>query len=264
MERRTFVLFAAASLSACNRYTPDDPAGGEDLGTAEEAIDASETSTDAAALVAVVAPGSINATAHGAAADAAAKVSCPGGGEVTATTSGAVVTYHFEACTLPYGLVRVTGDLVATYSPHGASLDIALDADDLAIDGAIIDLDVDATLTVDNVGDRVLEVTSDIEGTGRLGREIHHAGDFTARYAAEGDCVGVDGAWSTEGGDYTTATSVSGFERCAAQCPSAGAHIELSLPSRTVTLAFDGSEVVSWSSTRGTEGTITLPYCEPT
>ncbi|WP_437569962.1 hypothetical protein [Sorangium sp. So ce542] len=49
-------------------------------------------------------------------------------------------------------------------------------------------------------------------------------------------------------------------DRCAAQCPAAGGTVEHAggLSGVTITIAFDGSDSATWSSSRGRSGTLDL------
>lgn len=230
---------------------------------AEEAIDSSMISEDEAALfasvsgAAAVAPGVLPATPDDAAGQIATHLPDAYPACVTVTRSGASVTVVFDSCIGPRGLAILDGTVVFTVTAASdTSMTVTATSTDLILNNASIQLDATATFTSVG-GTRSIAVSSRTSGTGALGNELVHTGDYTVAWDAS--CASVDGSWSTSINEQGRSTTAS-LERCEGSCATGtitrdtfnGTHIEV---------VFDGSGVATWTSSTGRSGTVNL-LCE--
>lgn len=254
-------LLLATSLVACMR------GDGDDLDSAESALDSQE-SVEAEGTVMMAAIDGADMATLGAATSAQVAVSiaaninarfAPSGCAV-ATATGATVAVTYDDCTGPYGLVHVTGELdlaiaVAldgTISVHGT-------ATDLSVDRAAIDFDADATLSVRGTAHQ-LAVHSQGTGTGRRGATLDHAGDYTISWDPTAQCGALAGTWSVEltgaGGSAHRENTVD-LERCVDACAT-GSIVHTGAGGATLTITLDGTELAAWSTSGGRSGTVAL------
>lgn len=259
---RSIVLAAIAllSLPACLVLDAEDRA--DDAALAEEASDSLETGEVEAALLIASTEAAGAATSAEEAAEAAAGAAgarFQPAGCATAEVQGTTVTYTLDDCAGPFGIARIDGTVQVSYSVAADGLHATLAGDGVSARGATLELDAEAVHAVSG-GARTLRVTTAGAAVGPRGRSIERDGSYTARWDAEGSCFSLDGAWSTRAGSRTWSTAVSGFERCAARCPAAGGTVEHTggLSGVTITIAFDGSDSATWSSSRGRSGTLDL------
>jgi hypothetical protein len=185
---------------------------------------------------------------------------------VTSTQQLNIVTYKLTDCTGPYGLLHVSGSVVVTYTVDASGVHAAAVANGLAINGATMNLDSQATYTVNGTAKKLMVATQG-SGTGALGNAIVRNGSYTLSWDDASQCGALDGAWSTKIGPQnnsdTWSTSISGYAQCKAHCPSSGALSHTGGISKvTVTVTFDGSANARWATSRGRSGTIAL-FCAP-
>jgi hypothetical protein len=181
---------------------------------------------------------------------------------VTSTQQLNLVTYRLADCTGPYGLVHVSGTVVVTYTVDGSGVHAAAVANGLAVNGATMNLDSQATYTVNGTAKKLMVATNG-SGTGALGNSITRAGSYTLSWDEASNCGALDGAWSTKINSDTWSTSIAGYAQCKAHCPSSGTLAHTGGISKvTYTVTFDGSANARWATSRGRSGTIAL-FCAP-
>jgi hypothetical protein len=191
-----------------------------------------------------------------------AKTNWQPAGCVTATENQNVVTYALNDCTGPYGLVHVTGTVVATFSADSAGIHAELQTNNLHINGATMTLDSKADYTVNGPA-KSLTVNTDGSGTGSFGNTITRSGKYTLTWNDATACATLDGAWSTGIDNATWSTSISNYAQCVAHCPTSGVLSHTGgLSKVTWTVTFDGSAQAKWTSSRGPSGTFGL-LCLP-
>ncbi len=193
-----------------------------------------------------------------AAADGAERFWQPSGC-LTATIDGRTVTYALDDCSGPYGLVHVTGTVVVTYTVQGEGIGYESTADDLDIDGAIVDIDGQGVYN--RAGTRH-EIVGSIAGSGvgPRGNEFSRQGTRTIAWDSETECFALDGVWMTDVEGYRWTTTVEGYEKCADACPVAGADVRWESERGALSVSFDGSDVASWETDAGRSGTVDL-FC---
>ncbi|MGK3975115.1 hypothetical protein WMF38_25825 [Sorangium sp. So ce118] len=259
---RSIVLAAIALLSLPACVVRDAQDRVDDAAIAEEASDSLDMGEVEAALLIASTDAAGAATRAEEAAEAAA--SAAGArfqptGCATAEVQGTTVTYTLNGCAGPFGIARIDGTVQVSYSVAADGLHATLVGDGVSARGATLELAAEAVHAVSG-STKTLTITTAGAAVGPRGRSIEREGSYTARWDPEGSCFSLDGTWSTHAGSRTWSTEVSGFERCAAQCPAAGGTVEHAggLSGVTVTIAFDGSDSAAWSSSRGRSGTLDL------
>jgi len=245
----------AFGMGACGRVDADEAA-------ANEATDSMEVTQSEGALVTSAVQDDTTASLN--AADLAAAAAARGAtrfhpaGCATVSISGTTLTYVLTDCTGRFGLVRVTGTLVAVLSDGSEGLHIAVRGQGLKVNRATIDLDATAVLS-DDAGKRKLVVTTDGSGVGPRGNSFTRTGSYTIERDLTTACVSLDGQWALQVGARTRTTSVTGLERCDNMCPAAGGQIvHTGFLGRTITVTLDGSAVAHWESSTGRSGTVDL------
>jgi hypothetical protein len=247
-----FLVPVLFSLVACT--ATDD----SDVELVEESVDSAISGQSEAAIVATLADGATATTTAAAAAKIAANANLQPAGCATVTTSGATTTVAIAGCSGARGLVNVTGTIAVTITAATASsVSLTATSSDLQINGASLDLAVDATYTASGASSS-LAVTSSSSGVGARGHAIVHTGDYTATWDA--NCATVDGSWATANETARRSLDVS-VSRCRTTCPI-GAVTRTRLDGSTIAITFDGTSTASWSSSRRGAGTVSLD-CTP-
>lgn len=219
------VLLTGAALGGCGALQQ----GLSNLNDSAVALDSTEAASQTAALAYVaVEPlaAAPPATAQEAATRAAAGAKAAFGGSacVTAAVDAADATkvvYTLTSCTGPFGLVRASGKLAATYSKSGSQFTVALaSVEPLKIGAGQLTLAATVT-TTDLANQRSVNVSSTSTAVGQLGRAIAHAGSYNAAWD-QGQCLTLNGSFSTTDNGVQSATTVSEYRRCQGQCPQKG------------------------------------------
>lgn len=260
MRLLSSVVVGSVLVTAAVGCKRNEGGGGGERVLAEEAIESSAASEDEAALFASVAgaaqfaPGVVAATPDDAAGQIASHLPDAYPACVTVTRSGLSVSVVFDGCIGPLGLTLLDGTVVFTVvSVSDTSLTVDANATDFILNGARLDLD--ATGTFSSVGGtRSIAVSSRTSGTGALGNEFTHTGDYTASWDAT--CASIDGSWSTAIDESARSTTAS-LERCEGSCPT-GTISRDTFDGRTIDVTFDGTSTVRWTSSTGRSGTIEL------
>lgn len=178
----------------------------------------------------------------------------------TATRSGANITVTLTDCTGPRGLLHVSGtiDLVVAVDATG-TISVTGHSDDLMVNRANLTFDVSATYGVSGTN-HTLTVQTQGQGTGPLGNEIDHNGNYTITWDTSSQCGSIAGDWSTEfsnGVQSATRSNEVNLMRCAGGCPT-GSIVHTFLRGQTLTVTFDGTNVAQWQTSGGRSGTVNL------
>jgi len=237
--------------------------------SAESAVDSAESaSTEGDVMMAAVddsdggaAPTAI--TADSVTAKIAANISArySPSGCATVTPSATSIKTVYTDCTGPRGLVHVSGelDLAVSVSTAGA-ITVHGTGTALQANGATLDVDATGTYTITGTNHSIA-VTTKGTGTGPLGRNIDHDGNYTINWDTASQCHSIDGVWSTDIGLHNRSNTVK-TSRCAGGCPT-GSVVHQFLGTRSLTITFDGSATAAWTlaggaSAAGTSGTVKL------
>jgi hypothetical protein len=237
-----------------------------DLDSAAAAIDSSNSVESEGNVMAAVSDGADTASLTGPTADQVAAyiaanitVRFNPSGCGTAVATGANVVIHFNDCTGPRGLLHVTGELDLAVSVDTAGIHIHGTATGLEVNSATLDIDSTATYSVSGTT-KSLAVMTTGTGTGALGNDIDHTGDYTITWDTTTQCASLDGSWSTTLSNTTASATRSNqvnVMRCAGGCPT-GTVVHTGLRGFTLTINFDGTSVADWSTSTGKSGTFNL------
>lgn len=265
---RLLTFATLVPLAACGL----DAAEPEELSTEAQALVTDVSDSDDSVLFVAgmaafpalsLAPGQMTlAAAVGAQAGAGAHLQPPGC--LTTETVGNVVTYTFDACTGPWGLVELSGQEVATFSPGGApgAVDVEMHSVGLTANGIAIDHQADVALSFQG-GSRTIEWSGSYSGTTANGRAIEHTSELTF-VRGEDECTNLDGTTHTSIGLRGLDVVYDGMSRCGPRgvCP-VGTVIATGQKSQvTVTLTFDGTNQVVATGENGGQKTFTVA-CTP-
>lgn len=183
-------------------------------------------------------------------------------GCVTATRNLNVVTYVMVDCTGPYGLVKVSGTMVVTYTRQAdGSIKADAQGTGLKVNEGTLDLSAVAIYSKNAAGLETAVVETHGTGTGKRGNTGVRVGNYVVTRDQAASCVTLDGQWSTawNGSKATSSTEVSGLKKCAASCPASGGLItHTGVLGKVLTVTLDGTEVAAWSTSGGKSGTIDL------
>lgn len=203
--------------------------GLNNLNDSAVAADSAEATSQTAALaylaVDPLAGAMAPATAQEAAAKAAAgaKVAFSGSACVTAVVDAdpTRVIYTLTSCTGPFGLVRTSGKVTATYTKNGSQFTVALaSVEPLKIGGAQLTLAATVT-TTDLANTRSVNVTTTSSAVGQLGRTLAHAGSFNAAWD-QNQCLTLNGSFTTTENNTQSSTLIADYSRCKNLCPQKG------------------------------------------
>jgi hypothetical protein len=254
-------LLPLGLLVGCGGADPN----GSDAASVGAALDSSSQTADDSALLLAVTQGTESATSSneaGVMAGAQAKTFWQPSTCVTATQTNNVVSYALANCTGPYGLVHVTGTVVATYTADSNGIHAAIVTNGLQINGATMSASSSADYTVNGSAKKLVVSTSG-SGTGAWGNTISRNGGYTLTWNDASQCGSLDGSWSTMIDSATWSTSISHYAQCKDHCPSSGVLSHTGgISGTTWTVSFDGSAQAKWASSRGRSGTIGL-FCIP-
>ncbi len=185
-------------------------------------------------------------------------------GCVTSVVAGSKVTYTLTNCTGPYGLVSVSGTLVATYSrpsTNAGGVQVVITGSGIQANKATFD--VNATVVASQNGStKTANVTATSTGTGPRGVSLKRNGTYTVTFDSTTQCATVNGSWSTDVGAREATTTVTDYQRCKGTCAATGTIVHSTLRGATVTVAYNGTSAASWSTTGGRAGTVNL-LCSP-
>jgi len=177
---------------------------------------------------------------------------------VSATATGNVVTYSMNNCTGPLGVKAASGKYTVTFTPAvtQSGLDIALAGSGITVNGATLQLDTQATLTLGADGvTRTLQATTQSSGTGPNGTDTSRTGTYTLTWQPTTACATLKGSILTP--SMSTAT-ISDYVTCSGKCPSSG-QVTRTTPGSDVTVLFNGTSTANWTETPNTQtGTIGL------
>ncbi|MFT3711275.1 MAG: hypothetical protein QM817_26895 [Archangium sp.] len=257
LKHLAVAALAAVSLSlfSCGR--------GDEADSAEDAdesavVTSSESSLTTELSDEVTQPMSATATDLATAASTRVASHVQPAGCLTVTVNGATVTYVFNDCTGPYGMVHVTGTVTAVYSRNATGgVQAVITGTGVKVNNAVVDLNATVNAS-QSAGVKRAEVVSNATGTGPRGGKIDRNGTYTITYDTTAECVTVDGTWTTKAALRTSSTTVAGYKRCKGTCPVAGGTITNTTGRTVITLAYDGSAVASWNTSGGRSGTVNL------
>lgn len=186
-------------------------------------------------------------------------------GCLTVTREANVVTYTFDGCTGPWGLVELRGKEIATFHPAAqGTIDVSLASEDLTLtdthSGKIVAVEhaADVVITKGEGGAGSMVWRGGFTATNEAGKTLSHTSDITASVDAEG-CRTVDGTTRNSGARGGVTTTFDGLTRCASpgECP-AGTVSAVADGGATFSIEFDGSDIAIYTGPGGGEWEIPL------
>jgi len=158
-------------------------------------------------------------------------------GCVMATASGSTVSYTFDDCEGSYGLTGVSGAVKLELSESNGQLAFTATSSDLTVAGEPFILDMDGTAT--SAGNqRTVTVRSRSRAPSQVdSRDVQ----MTMTWEAGTGCVTLNGSGGSTRGDITTTSTITGYHRCAGQCPDSG-KVTVDSKDGVFTTEFDGSD----------------------
>jgi hypothetical protein len=176
-----------------------------------------------------------------------------------ATATGNVVTFRLNNCAGPLGLVGSTGTVTATITLVSNAVQIQLAGNNIAANGAVVNLATSGTLTAGANGQKTLQSNTHSNGTGPDGNGIAHTGMYTLVWPTGTGCATLNAMLSDIGsGAYSgTTTQITNYVACLNRCPQSGTATS-AFNGGTVTLAFNGSNTAQCTSSIGTSASIPL------
>jgi len=205
-----------------------------------------------ATLPALAIPASATTLADAVAAQTVLADLLPNGSCLTVETEGNVVTYVFDECTGPWGLVTVSGREVATFAPVGAgSFEIGLQSEDLTVNGTPATHEGTALVVVTDVS-RTVSWSGSYDGKTLLGRNVQHDAELSIVLETTG-AVSIDGSTSTSIGIRGLDIDLQQLSRPgpAGTCPTGTLIATTKLTMLELTITFDGTATAFVEGNRG-------------
>ena len=253
---RAFLLSLVVLALGCGGGDPE-AVSAED---ADESVTVTSTESALTAEVADEVAQPASSTADQLAATATARVPAhfTPSGCATAVQAGPKVTYTLTNCTGRYGLVSVTGTVVATYSRAGAG-GVAVQVTSTGLKANQATIDVNATVVSTQAGTvKTATVSSNATGTGPRGAALTRNGDYVVTYDEATECITVNGSWKTGSGARQSTTAVANYARCKGACPTSGSIVHDTSRGPVVTIVYSGQATATWSTSGGRTGTLNL------
>jgi hypothetical protein len=138
-------------------------------------------------------------------------------------------TYVYDDCTGPWGLVHLTGTLVVKYALSGGALTLDFSASNFKINAATL-ATWTATASITASGSQYTMVwQASLSGTTGSGRDFNRTNDKTITWTTgtTPECVSISGTSQGTVTGHDLKTTVTDYERCAAECPQAGSEIAI-------------------------------------
>ncbi|MCY1036683.1 hypothetical protein OV207_34925 [Corallococcus sp. BB11-1] len=198
------------------------------------------------------APVDVNAAAAQLAANASSTFTPAGC--ATATSSGATVNYALDNCTAPIGLDQLSGNVQLVLSDNQGQLAIAATSTDLSINGAPYNLSMQIVGSPPEAGQRKVTITSTSFSPERFDTR---SSESTVTWAEGSGCFTLNGRSGSTRDNFSATTTISGYQRCDNQCPSAGTVTAVTTEG-TFSTSFDGSNTINVSTPSDETRTYTI------
>lgn len=259
MKHTGLALLLLLGLGACG-----DTLAADDDADAQNGTDTLEATAQTQALLSMTNDASAGAVGAEMAATVATQNSAgffQPTGCVTAQRAGATVTYTFNGCTGPYGLVNVNGTLRATFS------DVTPTSRTVALAGELranrFTLRPNATAQVTYMGNTRL-ATVTLMGGGTSPRAVAFTNSGTYMSNWDGMCLGLSGRVGSSADGNSVTVDIANYRRCRGGCPDAGGRVTVS-SSRGAALSvlYSGGPAATLTGTRGRSATVAL-FCGAT
>jgi hypothetical protein len=135
-----------------------------------------------------------------------------------ATASGPSVSYTFNNCDGAFGMKSVSGAAKLDLSESNGQLGFTASSTDLTVDGHPYLLDLNGTATRAGT-QRSVTMTSHSRATDQVDSRD---ANITMTWEQGSGCVTLNGQGGSTRGDKTTTSTITNYQRCMNQCPTAG------------------------------------------
>lgn len=167
-------------------------------------------------------------------------------GCASATASGATVNYNFNNCEGAFGLRSVSGAAQLQLSQSNGQLAFTASSTDLTAGGAPFILDLSGTATRSGT-QRVVTMTSHSRDPNRVDSRNEQ---ITMTWEQGSGCVTLNGQGSSNRDDMVTTSTITNYQRCENQCPTAG-KVTVDGKDGTFTTEFNGTSTVTVTDPNG-------------
>jgi hypothetical protein len=145
--------------------------------------------------------------------------------QTTMDAANQKVSYVFDGCTGPLGLVALTGTIDLTWQSVNGQVTLDFSSQGFQIDRATISSWQATAVVTANGNDRTMTWNASLSGTTGSGRRFNRTNQKTIQWSVGVPCISASGQ-ST--GDILRAelqTTVKSWKRCEESCPEAGSEI---------------------------------------
>lgn len=184
------------------------------------------------------APVDVNAAATQLAANASSTFTPAGC--ATATASAATVNYTFNNCSAQTTLQQLSGNVQLVLADNQGQLGITATSSNLTINGAPYNLSMQIVGAPPNGNERQVTITSNSYSPDRFDTRSSQS---TVKWVTGSGCFTLDSQSTSTRNSLNSTTNVSGYQRCANQCPSAGS-VTTQTSQGTFSSSFDGSDTI--------------------
>ncbi len=167
-----------------------------------------------------------------------------------------IATITLTNCTGPFGLIRWSGTLTATYSKNAdGTINVKATSTNMTVNGKTAQFAMDRTITVDSATTRTVKGSSTWTRQNAEGETVTHANAWTAMVDTTTRCRTVSGSGTTTVGTKVYATTSRDYKVCRSvdsdSCPS-GTLTHTVTPGQTVvTVTFNGTSTAMVSGPNG-------------
>lgn len=169
------------------------------------------------------------------------------------------VTYDFKDCTGPAGLLRVSGEIKATYKAQPSKLALELVGTGLRINRATADWHATAVITADGVS-RTMSWNAQLSGTTARGRDFSRTTQKALLWKVGERCFAASGVSEGNVKGRSLRTEITGYARCQGSCPEAGGKIRITsvTSGKQLVIDFDGTSRATVTGPKGETATVPL------
>ncbi|MFB1481445.1 hypothetical protein [Corallococcus sp. RDP092CA] len=168
-------------------------------------------------------------------------------GCATATASGATVNYTFNDCTAVISLTQLTGNVQVTLSNNQGQLAATASSNNLTINGEPYTLSLQISGAPPQGDQRQVTIVSKSFSPDHLDSRMTQG---TVTWVEGSGCITVDSQTQSTRGSLSSTSTVSGYQRCEHQCPSAGT-VRVETSEGAFTTTFNGSSTVQVTAPNG-------------
>lgn len=161
-------------------------------------------------------------------------------GCATATATGGTVNYTFNNCTAQIALTQISGNVQVVLSNNNGQLVATASSTNLTINGEPYNLSLQASASPPQGDQRQVNITSTSFSPNHLDSRSSQS---TVTWVGGSGCVTVNSTSQTTRGSLSATSTVSNFQRCDHQCPTAGT-VSVDTTEGTFTTTFNGSNTV--------------------